>query len=82
MLFESQLEEEPMFQKRIIGKDDVDIASLITKLQISDWVKQGHIISKETEGICPFCQQSLPNFFEEKLNSYFDQTYMIGGCLG
>ncbi|MCM3749276.1 AAA family ATPase [Paenibacillus pasadenensis] len=76
ILFESHLEEDPIFREKILGKEDVDIARLITKLQISDWVKQGHIVLKGTEGICPFCQQSLSDLFEEKLNSYFDQTYI------
>lgn len=72
---ESFLEDDNIFQTKIIGKEDVDISRLINKLQISDWVKQGQIISKHTEGVCPFCQQSLPESFEEKLNLYFDQTY-------
>ena len=60
---------------KIIGKEDVDLADLITKLQISDWVKDGYVITKDSEGICPFCQQSLPELFEMKLLSYFDQAY-------
>lgn len=74
-MIESNLEENQIFQTKIIGKEDVDISELITKLQISDWVKQGQIISKDTEGICPFCQQTFSESFEEKLNLYFDQTY-------
>lgn len=30
---------------------------------------------EETNGICPFCQQELPNDFQGKLDEYFDETY-------
>ncbi|MEK8210383.1 AAA family ATPase [Paenibacillus sp. FSL L8-0696] len=73
--YDPSLEIHSLFNTKIIGKEDVDIAELISQLQISDWVKQGHTISNSSNGICPFCQQQLPNLFEEKLNFYFDQTY-------
>ncbi|OBZ13642.1 AAA family ATPase [Bacillus sp. FJAT-26390] len=73
--YEEKLEKDSIFKAKIIGRDDVDISRLITKLQISDWVNQGSIIVKNTEGVCPFCQQTLPDSFEEKLNKYFDHTY-------
>ncbi len=73
--YSESFEKHPIYKQKIIGKGDVDIAELITRLNISDWVQQGNIIIKSSEGLCPFCQQSLPNEFEEKLNNYFDQTY-------
>ncbi|TVT27751.1 AAA family ATPase [Salinicoccus cyprini] len=69
------LEKQSIFQTKIIGKKDIDIASLISKLNISDWVQQGHKQMEETNGICPFCQQELPNDFQGKLDEYFDETY-------
>ncbi|MFD1904891.1 AAA family ATPase [Paenibacillus rhizoplanae] len=48
---------------KIIGKEDVDVAYLISKLGISDWVKQGIQIIIHSEGICPLCQQELPEYF-------------------
>lgn len=74
--YDEILENNPILKQKIIGKEDVDIADLISKLNISDWVQQGSMILKETEGICPFCQQTLPSVFEDKLNCYFDQTYI------
>ncbi|MHA6261511.1 AAA family ATPase [Sporosarcina sp. CAU 1771] len=70
------IEDIYIFQKKIIGKEDVDIADLIMKLNISDWVKQGFTYIKKSEEQCPFCQQELPEEFENKLISYFDQTYL------
>lgn len=74
--YDESFENNSIFMVKIIGKEDVDIADLISKLNISDWVQQGYAIAKETEGACPFCQQTLPDAFEEKLNNYFDQTYI------
>lgn len=73
--YDSSLGELPIFQTKIIGKKDIDIARLIYKLNISDWVQQGHRHIEDTEGICPFCQQNLPIEFKEKLDEYFDETY-------
>ncbi|MGG3235599.1 AAA family ATPase [Priestia flexa] len=73
--YESSLEEQSIFQTKIIGKKDIDIARLISELNISDWVQQGHRHMEGTDGICPFCQQELPGSFKEKLDEYFDETY-------
>lgn len=67
--------DDPIFSERIIGKEDIDIAKLITQLNISDWVRQGHQHLKETNGICPFCQQTTTDDFEKKLDAYFDDSY-------
>ncbi|AIF42189.1 AAA family ATPase [Virgibacillus sp. SK37] len=73
--YDSLVEEQPIFQTKIIGKKDIDIARLISELNISDWVQQGHRHMEGTDGICPFCQQELPVNFKEKLDEYFDETY-------
>lgn len=64
-----------IFRTPIIGKQEVDIAVLISKLAISDWVKQGHQHLAATEGLCPFCQQDLPKGFTQKLDDYFNEYY-------
>ncbi|WP_165252830.1 AAA family ATPase [Adlercreutzia sp. ZJ304] len=49
-------EDEPILQKKIVGREDLPLGALIKKLENSDWVSQG--IDYATEGdICPFCQQ-------------------------
>jgi wobble nucleotide-excising tRNase len=73
--YDSSLEQQSIFQTKIIGKKDIDIARLISELNISDWVKQGHRHVEGTNGICPFCQQELPERFRGKLDEYFDETY-------
>ena len=61
--------------KKVIGKSDIDIAELINKLNISDWVKQGHVYLKDTGDICPFCQQHINKEIQTKLSDYFDESY-------
>ncbi|MDQ1005437.1 wobble nucleotide-excising tRNase [Neobacillus niacini] len=75
IVFEDNFHDEKILTTKIIGKEDVDIASLITRLKISDWVQQGHKHTKDTEGLCPFCQQQLPVDFNEKLSEYFNETF-------
>lgn len=69
------LEENPILKKRVIGKEDVDIAALINKLDNSDWVRQGRKFYDTTTRICPFCQQKTSEAFAKSLNKYFDETY-------
>ncbi len=69
------LEESPIFQARIIGKDDVDIAKMILKLNNSDWVRQGIGYFKVNDEYCPFCQQTTTENFRKQLGEYFDEAY-------
>lgn len=64
-----------ILNKKIIGKDDVDIGALINKLTNSDWVKKGVEYIDSSDGRCPFCQQQLPDEFKIQLEEYFDETY-------
>ncbi|MFS0883153.1 ATP-binding protein [Metabacillus niabensis] len=73
--YDSSLEHQAIFKTKIIGKNDIDVAKLISKLNISDWVQQGQRLMEDTDGVCPFCQQELPISFKEKLDEYFDETY-------
>ncbi len=70
-----QHEKNPILQKRIIGKDDVDIAAMILKLNNSDWVRQGLSFYDANDGVCPFCQQTTNESFRKSLSEYFDETY-------
>ena len=69
-------ESDPILQKRVIGKDDVDIAAMIQKLGNSDWVREGRAFYDENGRICPFCQQSTTEAFAQSLNEYFDETFV------
>jgi len=76
-----ELESNEILWTKIIGKKDVDIASMIEKLHNHDWVRQGkqyyeqNYNEEKKSYICPFCQQATPDDFKKKLEEYFDETY-------
>jgi len=69
-------ETNPILKKRVIGKEDVDIAAMIKKLGNSDWVREGMVFYDVSDGTCPFCQQSTSGAFAKSLNEYFDETFV------
>lgn len=69
-------EAAPILKKRVIGKDDVDIAAMINKLGNSDWVREGRAFYDENGSVCPFCQQGTTEAFAQSLNEYFDETFV------
>ena len=71
-----EIENNPIWKKIVIGKADVDIAKLIQKLNINDWVNQGRSYLQEDE-TCPFCQQkTITEDFKTQLESFFDEAYL------
>eukprot|EP01034_Spumella_vulgaris_P037182 gene37182-45868_t len=68
-------ESNPILAKKVVGKEDVDIAELIQRLGNSDWVKQGQAFYEQSNPTCPFCQQKVKDSFEASLSSYFDDTF-------
>lgn len=70
-------ELDPILKKRIIGKEEVDIAAMIKKLGNSDWVREGRGFYDSNNGVCPFCQQSTTEAFAKSLAEYFDETFVM-----
>lgn len=68
-------ESSPILKKRVIGKEDVDIAAMIKKLGNSDWVREGRSFYEANETSCPFCQQSTTEAFAKSLDEYFDENF-------
>lgn len=68
-------ETSAILKKKVIGKADVDIAAMITKLGNSDWVRQGLPYYEQNDQKCPFCQQSTTEQFAQSLNDYFDEAF-------
>lgn len=69
-------EKNPILKKRVIGKEDVDIAAMIRKLGNSDWVREGRGFHDVNDGVCPFCQQETTDAFARSLNEYFDEAFV------
>lgn len=72
----ADLESVEILSKKVIGKDDVDIAAMIKKLGNSDWVKQGRAYYSQNEEYCPFCQQKTKSAFASSLEEYFNDAYL------
>ena len=68
-------ESNPILEKRLIGKEDVDVAAMIQKLGNSDWVREGRDFYGVNDKVCPFCQQSTSDAFAKSLNDYFDEQF-------
>ncbi len=71
-----EYEVNPILKKRVIGKEDVNIAAMIKKLSNSDWVREGREFYVVNNQICPFCQQETTDKFAQSLNEYFDEAFM------
>lgn len=69
-------EAHRVLARRVMGKDDVDIAAMIVKLGNSDWVKQGRAYLETNDSTCPFCQRRTTEEFDRSLNEYFDEAFL------
>ncbi|MFL0087354.1 AAA family ATPase, partial [Tenacibaculum maritimum] len=71
-----EIEEDSIWQKKVIGKADVEIAKLIQKLNINDWVIKGREYLVETDETCPFCQEdTITVDFKKQLDDFFDENF-------
>lgn len=72
----SSIEADNIWAKVIAGRQDVDIAGLISKLGNSDWVSKGVEYTENGSDVCPFCQQhTVTPDFRAKIQGFFDETY-------
>ena len=70
-----EIEQDDIWSKKIIGKSDVEIAKMIQRLNINDWVNEGKKYLQEDE-TCPFCQQdTITEEFRNQLEGYFDESF-------
>ena len=70
-----KVESLSIWNKSIVGKEDIPISGLITKLGNGDWVNQGrkYIYSGSQ---CPFCQKNtIDDIFRKQLENYFDEEF-------
>lgn len=69
------IEKNKIWKKKILGKADVEIASLIQKLNLNDWVNEGRSYLQDDE-TCPFCQQkTITESFRKQIENYFDESF-------
>lgn len=71
-----EIEKDPIWVKKIVGKADVNIAKLIQRLNINDWVNQGRKFITD-DPTCPFCQgDTITPDFRKQLEAYFDESFI------
>ena len=68
---------ERLLPTPIIPTSESTLLPLIKQYGILDWVTQGHNLCKQRnlDGVCPYCQQDLPNEIAAELEVLFDTTY-------
>ena len=76
-----EIENDTIWEKKIIGKADVQISELIQKLDINDWVNEGRGYLQDND-TCPFCQElNITKKFREQLENYFDEAFVTDTAL-
>lgn len=70
------LEQHQVLAKKVVGKEDIDIAALIRRLGNSDWIREGLKYTEGAGSSCPFCQKELDADLLAKLNAFFDEAYL------
>lgn len=72
----TKIENQTVWNEKILGKSDVNIAQLIQTLNLNDWVNKGREYLQNNE-TCPFCQQeTITEDFRNQLESYFDESFI------
>ena len=76
---EAAYENDPIFEKIIVGNNNSSVANLIKQLNNQNWVKDGfQYLSVQEEGkvLCPFCQsQTITDEFVQKIKDFFSGEY-------
>lgn len=71
-----EVENNEIWSKKVIGTADVEIAKLINRLNISDWVHEGKKHLEVNSNICPFCQkETIDDDFRKQIEMFFDESF-------
>ena len=72
----SKIPSTPFLEKPIISSSHTSFSDFLNALNATAWVSQGHRDYQHAAGKkCPYCQQNLPDSFENDLASCFDEQY-------
>lgn len=72
----SKIPSTPLLEKPIISSSHTSFSDFLNALNATAWVSQGHRDYQHAAGKkCPYCQQDLPDSFEDDLASCFDEQY-------
>lgn len=72
----SAIPSSPLLEKSIVSSSHTAFSDFLNALNATAWVSQGHRDYQHAAGKkCPYCQQDLPDSFEDDLASCFDERY-------
>jgi len=72
----STIPSTPLLEKSIVSSSHTAFSDFLNALNATAWVTQGHTEFQHAAGKkCPYCQQELPDNFEDDLASCFDEHY-------
>lgn len=72
----SMIPASPLLAKPIVSSSHTAFSDFLSALNATAWVRQGHRDYQHIAGEkCPYCQQNLPDSFEDDLASCFDEQY-------
>ena len=65
-----------LMTEEVVSKGNTEYANLVSKLHSLEWIEEGHKrFHDDANGLCPYCQQALPDNFETMLASCYDEEY-------
>ncbi len=71
-----KLPGKDLMDKAIVSSSESSFTKFMKALHATDWVRQGHDhYVAGADGKCPFCQQKLPDGFDEEIAACFDAQY-------
>lgn len=70
------LSGQEILEKSIVSTADTPFAYFIKALNATAWVRQGYENYHEiTDGKCPYCQEKIPDTFEDDIKACFEAQY-------
>ncbi|UZD63433.1 AAA family ATPase [Brevibacterium sp. JSBI002] len=71
----SEHDGSALLEQKIVGSSEASLSELVEKLGSEDWVQAGRQHLRNSEGLCPFCQQKAPEGLAKQLETMFDHRY-------
>lgn len=70
-------EDLSIFAETLINSTASQFKEFIDKLGAENWFRESYdkFSKSDTDGLCPYCQQPLPDDFNEQVAHAFDETY-------
>ena len=67
--------KDDLLATSLTTSESTEFARFVKILNNASWLKEGHDKCHTKDGKCPYCQRKLPDDFEEKYKSCFDEDY-------